>query len=91
MDYYESAEGYTISKERAKKEIAKHGIKISTGETVGSDCFDKQMTKPRVSGKKEYRFGAAHIIHIAKVVEYKTPAQWELYNVSQSATKFEAI
>lgn len=25
MDYYESAEGYTISKERAKKEIAKHG------------------------------------------------------------------
>ena len=25
MDYYESAEGITISKERAKKEIAKHG------------------------------------------------------------------
>lgn len=25
MNYYESAEGYTISKERAKKEIAKHG------------------------------------------------------------------
>jgi hypothetical protein len=25
MDYYESAEGYTISKERAKQEIAKHG------------------------------------------------------------------
>ena len=25
MDYYESAEGMTISKERAKKEIVKHG------------------------------------------------------------------
>ena len=25
MDYYESAEGMTISKERAKKEIKKHG------------------------------------------------------------------
>ena len=25
MDYYESAEGYTISKERAKQEITKHG------------------------------------------------------------------
>ena len=25
MDYYESAEGYTISKERAKQEIEKHG------------------------------------------------------------------
>jgi len=25
MDYYESAEGYTISKERAKKEVEKHG------------------------------------------------------------------
>lgn len=25
MDYYESAEGVTISKERAKKEIEKHG------------------------------------------------------------------
>jgi len=69
----------------------KHGIKISTGEIVGADCFDKQLTKARVSGKKKYRFGAAHIIHIAKVVEYKNPSQWELYNVSQSATKFEAI
>ena len=69
----------------------KHGIKISTGEVVGADCFDKQITKARVSGKKKYRFGAAHIIHIAKVVEYKSPSQWELYNVSQSATKFEAV
>ena len=25
MDYYESAEGMTISKERAKKEVEKHG------------------------------------------------------------------
>lgn len=25
MDYYESAEGMTISKERTKKEIEKHG------------------------------------------------------------------
>ena len=25
MDYYESAEGITISKERAKKEVEKHG------------------------------------------------------------------
>ena len=25
MDYYESAEGMTISKERAKQEIVKHG------------------------------------------------------------------
>ena len=25
MDYYESAEGYTINKERTKQEIAKHG------------------------------------------------------------------
>ena len=24
MDYYESAEGYTISKERAKKEVENH-------------------------------------------------------------------
>ena len=35
MDYYESAEGYTISKERAKKEIAKHGA--SWAEFV-EDC-----------------------------------------------------
>lgn len=35
MDYYESAEGITISKERAKKEISKHGA--SWAEFV-EDC-----------------------------------------------------
>lgn len=34
-DYYESAEGITISKERTKKEIAKHG---SSWEEFVEDC-----------------------------------------------------
>lgn len=69
----------------------KHGIKISDGRIVGADCFDKQLTKPRINGKKKYRFGAKHIIHIAQVVEYKPVSQWDLYNVSINATVFEGI
>ena len=44
MDYYESAEGYTISKERAKKEIAKHGSSWSEFlEDVGDNAsYDAQ-------------------------------------------------
>ena len=31
----------------------KHGIKISDGRIVGADCFDKQITKQSINGKKE--------------------------------------
>ena len=37
MDYYESAEGYTISKERAMQEIAKHG---ASWEEFVQDCCE---------------------------------------------------
>lgn len=44
MDYYESAEGITISKERAQREIVKHGSSwASFVADVGElDCYDAQ-------------------------------------------------
>lgn len=69
----------------------KHGIKISDGRIVGAACFDKQITKQRIKGKKKYRFGAKHIIHIAQVVQFKPVSQWDIYNVSMNATIFEEV
>ncbi|MNY38858.1 hypothetical protein D3C86_1735100 [compost metagenome] len=69
----------------------KHGIKLSNGCIVGANCFDKDMTKQRINGKKKYRYGAAHIIHIAQVVEFKPVSKWDLYNVSVNSTIFELV
>lgn len=71
--------------------VLKHGIRISDGRIVGAQCLNKQLTKPRTYQGKKYRFGAEHIIKIAKVVEYKTPFEWSRYGVSVQSTIFEAV
>jgi len=45
MDYYESAEGITISKERAKKEVEKHNANwLEFLEDVGDNSiYDAQV------------------------------------------------
>jgi len=67
----------------------KHGIKISDGRIVGATCLDKILTKPKMYHGKKYRLGAERIIHIAKVVELKSPSQWDAYMVSVKSTEFE--
>lgn len=67
-----------------------HGIRISDGRVVGATCLDKKLTKPKLYGSKKYRLGAELIIRAAKVVQWKTPAQWENYGVSARTIQFEA-
>ncbi len=68
----------------------KHGIILSDGRVVGATCLDQKLTKPRVDwyGKK-YRYGAEHIVHIAKVVSRYEQSQWHNRGVGENATVFE--
>ncbi|HEY7883870.1 MAG TPA: hypothetical protein VIC08_02870 [Cellvibrionaceae bacterium] len=69
----------------------KHGIRISDGRVVGAQCLDKKLTKAREYQGKKYRFGAQHIIKIAKVLQWKSPSQWDRYGVNHQSAVFEAI
>ncbi|MDX3998414.1 hypothetical protein, partial [Pseudomonas aeruginosa] len=51
----------------------RHGIRLSDGRLVGATCLDKKLTKPRLHQGKSFRFGAEHIIKIAKVVQFYSP------------------
>ena len=68
----------------------KHGVKLSDGRVVGAQCLDKQLSAPRIRNGKKFRFGAQHIIKIAKVVELKSPDHWGRYGVNKISTEFEA-
>lgn len=67
----------------------KHGIKISDGRIVGATCLDKLLSRPKLYHGKKYRLGAERIIHIARVVELKSPSQWDVYGVAPKSTEFE--
>ncbi|HHK4483248.1 TPA: hypothetical protein ACQTYQ_006627, partial [Pseudomonas aeruginosa] len=67
----------------------KHGIRLSDGRLVGATCFDKKLTLPRTYHGKSFRFGAEHIVKIAKVVQFYSPSNWTRFGVSASSTTFE--
>lgn len=67
----------------------KHCIRISDGRIVGAACLDKQITKPRVRDGKPFRFGAKHIVHMAKVVQFAPANRWSAYGVNQTSIEFE--
>lgn len=69
----------------------KHCIRISDGRIVGATCFDKKLTAPREYFGEKYRFGAQHIVHIAKVVQKIPPHRWDSYGVSAQSAVFEAV
>ncbi|WP_213156483.1 hypothetical protein, partial [Pseudomonas aeruginosa] len=69
----------------------KHGVRLSDGRLVGATCLDKKLTKPRQYKGKSFRFGAEHIIKIAKVVQFYSPSNWARFGVSASSTTFEGI
>jgi len=69
----------------------KHGVRLSDGRLVGATCLDKKLTKPRQYQGKSFRFGAEHIIKIAKVVQFYSPSNWARFGVSASSTTFEGI
>ncbi|MEY8056516.1 hypothetical protein AB9A10_32300, partial [Pseudomonas aeruginosa] len=67
----------------------RHGIRLSDGRLVGATCLDKKLTKPRKYQGKSFRFGAEHIIKIAKVVQFYSPGNWARFGVSASSATFE--
>ncbi|HFH3167933.1 TPA: hypothetical protein ACGJVD_006786, partial [Pseudomonas aeruginosa] len=69
----------------------RHGIRLSDGRLVGATCLDKKLTKPRLHQGKSFRFGAEHIIKIAKVVQFYSPGNWARFGVSASSTTFEGV
>ena len=71
--------------------VLKHGIRISTGEVVGAQCFDKVLTAPREYLGKKYRCGAPRIIELAKIAQFYTPASRQSrFNVDQNHLTFTA-
>ncbi len=67
----------------------RHCIRISDGRIVGATCFDKKITKPKVYQGKPYRVGSQHIIHTAKVVQFRSADKWSRYGVSANTIQFE--
>lgn len=67
----------------------KHCIKLSDGRIVGSTCFDKKLTLPRISRGKKYRVGSTHIIELAKIAQFVNASEWKRYGVN--ATHFNFV
>lgn len=44
----------------------RHGVRLNDGRVVGATCLDKKLTKPRQYQGNSFRFGAEHIVRIAK-------------------------
>lgn len=71
----------------------KHGIRLSDGRVVGANCFDRDLTLPKIDRwtGKAYRVGAEHIIRMAKVVELYTLAEASRrYGISAASLTFVA-
>jgi hypothetical protein len=69
----------------------RHGVRLNDGRVVGATCLDKKLTKPRQYQGKPFRFGAEHIVRIAKTVQFYSPSNWARFGVSASSTTFEAV
>ncbi len=52
-----------------------HGIRLADGRTVGAQCFNKVLTKPRTYSGKSYRIGAENVVKYAKAAEFYTPSE----------------
>lgn len=69
----------------------RHGVRLNDGRVVGATCLDKKLTKPRQYQGNSFRFGAEHIVRIAKTVQFYSPSNWSRFGVSASSTIFEAV
>ena len=68
----------------------KHCVRLGDGSIVGADCFDKKLTKPKVSQGKAYRVGAERIRELAKVAQFWTPSRQALAGYYPSHFVFES-
>lgn len=68
----------------------KHCVRVSTGEIVGADCFDRKLTKPRTYQGKSYRVGAERVRYLAKAAQFWTPSRQLLAGLGPEMFSFEA-
>lgn len=69
----------------------RHGIRLNDGRTVGAQCFDRVLTKPRSYYGKAFRVGQENIVRYAKIAARFTTEQAEIrFGIGLSHRTFEA-
>jgi hypothetical protein len=69
----------------------KHGIRVSTGQIVGADCFDKHITKAKIYSGKKYRIGAEKVRELAKAAQFWSAERRAIAGLHPHLFVFEAV